>query len=182
LNRSGIVTPLRREELSDLFEAVSAIERSAAELAAARMTERDLQKLKALQDRMERHHHAGELREYFELNQQIHAFIVASSRNETLKATHQWLLARVERARFIALSYQGRWDESVEEHRDILDCLERRDSDKAGKLLARHVQRTGEVVTNLLDAAGEGQADSRRTSQSQAEVARENPVAESEHN
>lgn len=164
LNRSGIVTPLRREALNDLFEAVSAIERAAAELAAVRMTERDFQKLRSLQDRMERHHRAGELREYFELNQQIHAFIVSSARNETLKATHQWLLARVERARFVALSYQGRWDESVEEHRGILACLERRESHKAGKLLAHHVQRTGEVVINLIGAAGESEADNRQKS------------------
>ncbi|KFC73082.1 Transcriptional regulatory protein [Bosea sp. LC85] len=152
LNRSGIVTPLRRSEINDLFEAVSGIERVAAELAAARMSSRDLQKLKSLQNRMERHHGAGQLRDYFELNQQIHNFIVASSRNNTLKAAHQWLLARVERARFFALSSHNRWDESVQEHRDILDALERRDIEKAGKLLADHVLRTGQVVNELLHA------------------------------
>lgn len=152
LNRSGIVAPLRRSEITDLFEAVSGIERVAAELAAVRMSSRDLQKLKSLQKRMERHHGAGQLRDYFELNQQIHSFIVASSRNKTLKAAHQWLLARVERARFFALSSHDRWDESVREHRDVLDALERRDVEKAGKLLADHVLRTGQVVSELLHA------------------------------
>ncbi|MEH2613067.1 GntR family transcriptional regulator [Bradyrhizobium sp. AZCC 1693] len=150
LNRSGVVTPLRRDEINDLFEAVSGIERIAAELAAIRMNRREIQKLKSLQDRMERHHGAGEIRDYFVINQQIHSFIVASCRNNALKATHQWLLARVERARFFALSIQNRWDESVQEHKDILDALEQRDADRAGKLLADHVRRTGQVVNAFL--------------------------------
>jgi len=35
LNRSAVVAPLRREELTELFEAVSGIERCAAELRSA---------------------------------------------------------------------------------------------------------------------------------------------------
>lgn len=124
--------------------------RIAAELAALRMANRDLGKLRSLQARMERHYANGQVRDYFELNQQIHSFIVAASRNETLKAAHQWLLARVERARFFALSSHDRWDQSVQEHRDILAALERRDAEAAGKLLAGHVQRTGTVVNGLL--------------------------------
>lgn len=149
-NRSGIVAPFRRSEIDDLFEAVSGIERIAAELAALRMTAKDLTKLRSLQARMERYHSAGQVRDYFEVNQQIHGFIVGASRNETLKAAHQWLLARVERARFFALSSHDRWDESVQEHREVLAALERRDAEAAGKLLAGHVQRTGQVVNGLL--------------------------------
>jgi DNA-binding GntR family transcriptional regulator len=152
LNRSAIVAPLRHEEVEELFEAVSGIERVSAELAALRMSARDIQKLKSLQERMERHHDRGELREYFELNQQIHSFIVACARNAPLKATHEALLARVERARFFALSSQGRWEESVREHRDVLRALEERDADRAGRLLAHHVHRTGDVVSGVLHA------------------------------
>jgi DNA-binding GntR family transcriptional regulator len=150
LNRSAIVAPIRREEIDDLFEAVAGIERIAAELAAARMTARDHERLASLQGRMERHYNAGELREYFELNQQIHGFIVASARNGALQSTHEGLMARVERARFFALASRERWDESVEEHRQIMEALAANDSDRAGRLLAHHVIRTGQVVSNTL--------------------------------
>ena len=153
LNRSSIVAPIRREEIDELFEAVAGIERIGAELAAQRMTARDYEKLSSLQDRMERHHDAGELREYFELNQQIHAFLLSCARNGALKSTHDALMARVERARFFALSSRERWDESVEEHREIMRALAARDSDKAGRLLAHHIQRTGQVVNDALHAA-----------------------------
>jgi DNA-binding GntR family transcriptional regulator len=166
LNRSSIVTPIRREEIDELFEAVAGIERLGAELAAARMTLRDHEKLASLQARMERHHDAGELREYFDLNQQIHRFIIACARNSALRSTHDTLMARVERARFFALSSQERWDESVEEHRAIMRALAARDGDKAGRLLAHHVQRTGQVVNAALhaDVDADDVSESRRVS------------------
>jgi DNA-binding GntR family transcriptional regulator len=152
LNRSAVVAPFRRDELTELFEAVSGIERCAAELAAARMVERDVERLEALQERIEWHHDRGELREYFETNQQIHSAIVGFARNAVLKATHDILLARVERARFFALSVHGRWDESVREHQDILAALKAGDADRAGRLLGHHVRRTGEIMASTLDS------------------------------
>lgn len=151
LNHSAIVAPLRREELAELFEAVSGIERCAAELASTRMQAGDLERLEALQDKIECHHDRGELRDYFEINQQIHSSIVGFARNAVLKATHDVLLPRAERARFFALSVQGRWDESVREHQEILAALKAGDGDRAGRLLGHHVRRTGEIVTATLD-------------------------------
>lgn len=150
LNRGAVVAPLRREELTELFEAVSGIERCAAELAAQRMTTSDVERLEALQRRIERHHDRGELRAYFEINQQIHSTIVDFARNSVLKASHEALLARAERARFFALSAHGRWDESVREHRQILAALKARDAERAGRLLGQHVRRTGETVAEAL--------------------------------
>jgi DNA-binding GntR family transcriptional regulator len=150
LNRSAVVAPIRREEVAELFEALSGIERCAAELAARRMGLREIERLEALQERIEWHHRRGELREYFEINQQIHGAIVGFARNHVLKATHDGLLPRAERARFFALSLLGRWDESVREHREILAALKAGESDRAGQLLSLHVSRTGEIVASTL--------------------------------
>ncbi len=150
LNRGAVVAPFRHDELAELFEAVSAIERCAAELAALRMTVQDVERLEALQARIERHRERGELRDYFEVNQQIHSSIVGFARNSVLKASHDALLARAERARFFALSTHGRWEESVREHRQILAALKARDAERAGRLLGQHVRRTGETVAETL--------------------------------
>lgn len=153
-NRSPRVQPMRVEEIAQLFEAVSGVERIAAELAAARLDTSELKRLAVMQSRIERHHLAGERDAYFQNNQKIHRFIVAGAKNPVLRATHEWLLARAERARYFALSAEGRWDESVAEHRAILDALEQRDAEAAGRLLGHHVHRTGEVVVASLRASG----------------------------
>src|SRR5690242_10501106 len=60
-NRSAQIAPLHLQDIDELFEAVGGIERIAAEFAAQRITEKELQRLRALQDRMERFHETGTL-------------------------------------------------------------------------------------------------------------------------
>jgi DNA-binding GntR family transcriptional regulator len=153
-SRTARVAPIRPEETDDLFEAIACIERCAAELAAARADADQLGLLSSLQERIERHHDRGELAAYFELNQQIHLEVVAAGGNAALAAAHQALIVRAERARLFALSSSyARWDESVAEHRGLLAALAARDGERAGRLLERHVRRTGEAVRDALQKA-----------------------------
>jgi DNA-binding GntR family transcriptional regulator len=145
-NRSAIVALLDPDELRSLFEVESGIESLAAGLAAARMSAADLRKLRALQERMERCWAEGRREDYIRINIQIHRLIVAGAMNPILAQTHSWLLGRLQRARNVALGTEGRMEESIREHRDILAALEARDAETAARLLARHVNRTGDIV------------------------------------
>ena len=150
-HRGARIAAIEPAEVNELFEVVSGLERLAAELAASRMTGAELRRLRELQDKTEHHHKTGRLNEYFALNHQIHAFVVGCARNAVLVATHEWLLARVQRARYLALRSKERWDESVMEHRALLAALEGRDGVRAGEILSRHVRRTGEVVVSVIE-------------------------------
>jgi DNA-binding GntR family transcriptional regulator len=145
-NRSAQIAPLRKNEIDEIFEVISAIEGIAAQLAASRITNQELKRLTQLQERMEAHHDGGRLEEYFRINQEIHGFIVACAKNGVLQSTHATLLARAERARYFALSSRTRWDDSVREHRQILKALKARDAEAASRFMTQHVLRTGRAV------------------------------------
>jgi DNA-binding GntR family transcriptional regulator len=149
-NQGARISPIHADQINQLFEAVSGIERIAAELAAIRLDVHEIKHLKELQTRMEAYYEADMRDEYFALNQEIHRLIVAGSKNDVLTATHAWLLSRAERARYLALDVHERWTQSVEEHRAILAALEARDSERAGRLLHEHVAHTGNAVTATL--------------------------------
>lgn len=149
-NRSSVVAPLREKAVVELFEAMAGLERLAGEMAARRITPRELQKLRSLQVRLERFHNESKLTSYFEVNNQIHSFIVDCARNQVLRECHEVVMTRVMRARFLALATVGRRDESVREHRQILKALEEKDEKKAGELLAKHVDGTGAAVNRGL--------------------------------
>lgn len=149
-NRGATIAPIRADEVTALFEAVSGIESFAAGLAATRMTPAELRKLHVMQVRMEEHFERGERSKYFRLNQEIHQAIVAGAKNEVLTSTHTMLLARVERARYLALNTHERWQQSVEEHRQILKALEEGRAEDAGRLLGEHVAHTGTTVSGGL--------------------------------
>ncbi|OAS18828.1 GntR family transcriptional regulator [Methylobacterium platani] len=145
-NRSPRVAELRPDAVAELFEAIAAIERACAELAASRIAPAELERLRRYQSEMEAHHAAGDLAPYFALNQRIHALIVACAGNRPLREAHEVLHARAEIARRRALDSRARWDESVAEHRAILAALEARDAGSAGRLLADHVGHTGTAL------------------------------------
>ncbi|HKI97910.1 MAG TPA: GntR family transcriptional regulator [bacterium] len=149
-NRGAWVTRITPQELDELFEVISGVERMAAELAAKRMSAKDLQGLRDLQERMERAFHAGLRHEYFRLNQRVHTSVVAMAGNAVLSAIHEGLMARVRRARYHAILSPERWQESVNEHAAVQAALEARDATRAGALILRHVRKTGEVVRNTL--------------------------------
>jgi DNA-binding GntR family transcriptional regulator len=161
-NRSSQIAPLRASEIDQVFEVSAALEGMAAGLAAERATAADIRRLRQMQERMELHHDRGERDEYFQINQEVHRFIVACAKNPVLAATHDSLFARAERARFLALSSRARWDDSVSEHRDLLQAIEAHDSQTASRILSQHVATTGRAVKLEIEQAnGESAASGK---------------------
>jgi len=148
--RVGRQTP---EGVIELFEVISGLERLAAELAAARMTSRDMQRLQKLHERMAAHFHAGERHEYFALNHQIHMLIVAASKNATLIATHAGLMLRARWGRYTALASNERWNEAMAEHEALMAAFIARDAAQAGHILYQHDLRTGQTTREILSKA-----------------------------
>lgn len=149
-HRSPRIADMEMDGMFELFEALAGIERLAAELAAERATLRELQRLRALQERMESYHRDRRLDDYFAINGEIHGLIVRAARNAPLREAHETLLSRAERARYLALGAERRWSNSVAEHAAILAALEARDGETAGRLLFAHDQRTGAALSEFL--------------------------------
>lgn len=151
-NCSARVAPMQADDVEQLFEAMAGIEEFAADLAARRMTKRELKRLATLQEQIEKHHSSRSLDNYFFANQQIHLLIVEAARNGPLQEAHALLFGRAERARYFALSRSERWDELIAEHRELAQALEAGDGGRAARLIGDHVRRTGHVMKELLGA------------------------------
>jgi DNA-binding GntR family transcriptional regulator len=148
--RGARVSELSIDDILDLFEAIAGVERHACELAAERMSGRDLDKLQRAHKRMARHHSAGERQPYFKLNHEIHLGIVAASKNATLQAIHASLMSRARRARYAALASQARWIEAMGEHEQIMAALMARDARRAGEIKRQHVLATALSIVAAL--------------------------------
>jgi DNA-binding GntR family transcriptional regulator len=156
--RGARVAALSIESVNELFEVIAGIERHACELAAARMSSRDLEKLQRMHERMANHHRAGERHDYFKLNHEIHLAIVAASKNATLQSTHASLIVKARRGRYTALASQERWIEAMAEHELLMKAFGDRDSHKAGEIMLAHDRRTGAVVLQLLQREARAEA------------------------
>ena len=148
--RGARVSELSIEDILDLFETIAGIERHACELAAVRMSERDLDKLQRSHKRMARHHATGERQPYFKLNHEIHLAIVEASKNTTLQAIHASLMSRARRARYAALASHARWMEAMGEHEQIMAALVERDPRRAGEIMRQHDLGTARSIVAAL--------------------------------
>ncbi len=148
-NRAAIVAPLDPVGLAHLFEVEEALESFAAGLAAVRISAADLDRLERLHILMESAEDAGDRDRYVKLNQQIHILIMVASGNPALVKTHERVLGGLQRARNLALATEGRVEESISEHSEILEALRCGDRERAQRSMARHVARTGSIVAEI---------------------------------
>jgi DNA-binding GntR family transcriptional regulator len=145
-NRGARVLDLTAHDVEELFEMISGLERLAGELAAERMSAKDLRRLRDYHERMIHFHEKGNRPEYFHINQRVHRAIVEASGNTILATSHETLMVKVHRARFRAILSQERWDESIRQHQNLIDALEDRNGERAGAILLEHVRQTGEAI------------------------------------
>lgn len=149
-NRGARVSLFSSEEAATLFEVIAGLESLAAELTAVRMTDTDLASLQELHDEMRGHYQARRKDQYFDLNSLVHEAILEFARNDILAATHKRLLLRSRRGRYIAIVDPQRWDEAMREHEELMRALHRHDAAAAAAIWRKHLQRSGEVLSEVL--------------------------------
>lgn len=149
-HRTPMVTPVEREEIAAVFEVIVALDQLAADLACRRASATERAELDALHAGLAAAHRAGDRRDYFRRNQQIHAEIVRLAANPTLAATWGALTAKIQRARAQVNYHGSRWQESLEEHEVFMAHFRRGDPTAFAATLASHTRLTGAAVLHGL--------------------------------
>ncbi|MGH6924301.1 MAG: GntR family transcriptional regulator [Propylenella sp.] len=137
-NRSVVVAELDDSEIADLYEVFGALEGLAGEIACAKITEKEIAEIAALQHEMVVLYQKRERANYLKVNHLIHRRIVEAAGNPVLKSTWEILLPRVERARALANLRPERWVEALHEHSVMFTALARRDGPLLSRLLREH--------------------------------------------
>ncbi len=149
-NRGARVSRLTAAEVDEMFPVMGALEGLAGEIACERITDFEIDEIRALHFQMAAHHKRRELGEYFALNQQIHEKIMAATGNTTLAGMYASLAARIRMARYRANFSQSRWDQAMAEHEEILDALVERDGHRLTRVLRIHLKNTCETVKEVI--------------------------------
>lgn len=124
-------------ELADLFEARLELEGRTTALAAERRT---ADQLTALDEILDRQSLTSDPLELARLNAEFHIAVAACSQNELMCG---FVRALSMRARFyFSAVAPGRREESLRDHRAIVEALRRRDSAEAERIGRTHVANT----------------------------------------
>lgn len=140
--RGTFVSRVDARELAETFEVRRALEMLAGELSSSRVTEADIERLRALIAEMEK---STEVAHHLELNFQFHSLIVELSDNRKLAETYHRLRVPIQVA---GIHYRSEnWIERVvqeqREHRAIVRALEQRDAEAVVRAIGKHIKRGG---------------------------------------
>lgn len=149
-NQGVVVAELDKEKSGDVCLLLGALESFAARQACQRITVRQQEELRTLQDRLERYYEAADRARYTETNRAIHRLMVEASRNPSLISVWSMIIPRAERARSLKNIDPKRWASSIDSHRKIFAALMARDGDLLSSLMQAHFAHV--IIDSMEDA------------------------------
>ena len=152
-NRGAIAVELTEADILNTFEVMAGLEAQSGELAAQRITDAELNEIKALHFEMLAAYTRRDLPSYYRLNSAIHGAINAAAKNPVLTATYKQVNARLQALRFRSNQDGEKWKNAVREHELMIDALSARDAQAMRAVLAGHLANKLAVVIEQLRAA-----------------------------
>jgi DNA-binding GntR family transcriptional regulator len=150
-NRGAVVRAVTPKDTRDMLRVLGRLEALAGELACREASDGAISEVRDMHEQMLGHFAAGDIMEYFKLNQAIHSAIVHMANNATLQGMHETLQARVKRIRFVPHDFRTSSEQPVREHERMMDALLARDGARLGRLLEEHLEMTWVRVSKSLD-------------------------------
>ena len=161
--RKGVF--VRRKSMHEILEMIvtwAALESMAARLAAQRATAQDLRALRKAALRHSAEAARGDLDAYSEANIAFHQHIMELSGCGLLKTTADGLFVHMLAVRRRAMGEGDRATRSVVDHMEIIEALERRDADRAERLVREHTMKLHDHVRAAWTATGGMQGGTSR--------------------
>lgn len=148
--KGAYVAGLSLKDITDVFEIRGALEGLAAELAAERITEEELEGLERYLVKISEESETGNLSKVVETDTDFHSLIYSASRNQRLSQIINNLREQIQRFRTTSLAYPGRMKVAVEEHRKIVEAISARDGELARKLAHEHMENAENSMMNMI--------------------------------
>lgn len=150
-NKGARLRVTSRKEVVDLFEVLCGYEATVGRLAAERASEAELAGVQAMHAALRAAYKARERTEYFKRNQDIHAAIVAMTKNEELKTAYKQCATKIAVVRYQVNYNDRRWKELMAEHETIMETLSKRNKANFSRVLCLHADATAQSTIEQLE-------------------------------
>ena len=148
-NRGSYVTTPTFEEIKEMFDVMSVLEGVCARTAAKKMSTGDFKKLEETHHQLEKNFRLKDQKQYIHHNNLYHAFVQELAGNKTLNQIVNGLRQKILLYRLKSLNLSGRFEQSIQEHRELLEAFRNRDAAKAELLMKSHMKKQSEALEKL---------------------------------
>ena len=158
VNRGVFVRKLMPKDAANLSDIKAALAALAGRTLATVITDEQLETLREMAARMEELAAAGDVKTYYPVNVEFHNRMIEFTGNDRLVA----MCGAVDKELYLfkrkSLDVGPGLDRSVEEHRVILDVLERHDADAAADIMWQHAVSGKQRLLEAMPAAEDDEA------------------------
>lgn len=152
--KGAVVAALSERDIQEFYAIKSILEGYAAALAAEKLTDKELEKLEGVNQKLRTLAGEGDVKAFFRIHNEFHEiFLKAADNNKLYELIHQ-LGMKFSRLRMASLSVAGRMEISVEEHEKLLDAFRRKDGDAAENLVKKTASIGSKVLLESMAANG----------------------------
>ena len=149
-NKGVFVKEFTIRDIDEIFDMRVMLESYAIRKSRSRMTSARLQKLFDILEELERTHAAGDLAAYTQIDEVLHNRIVELSENSLVISTYDRVRSMNQQFRVLSLTSHRRFDESLEEHRQIVQSLAVGDVETACATNTRHLELACQCIKEHL--------------------------------
>ena len=158
--KGAVVAALSKRDVQEFYEVKSILEGYAAELAAKNLSEKELAKLEAINERLKQLANDGDVKTFYKVHNEFHETFLKAANNDKLYDLIKQLGMKFSRMRMASLAVAGRMAISVSEHDKLLDAFRHHDGKTAEALVKKTAAIGGHVLLESM-AHSQGQPTSQ---------------------
>ncbi|MEL7606323.1 GntR family transcriptional regulator [Sedimentibacter saalensis] len=151
-NKGVFVKILSKKDIYNIFEFREVMEKFAIEKSVEVATEEDFEMLDKIYAKLKKKYDKNDVKEYCKLDAELHNMLFTISRNEIISNMVNNVNPLLQPFRTISLSRDGRFKESLEEHRGLVEGIKERNFEKAWKYNNIHLKLARDVIIEYLDS------------------------------
>ncbi len=149
--KGAVVVSFSQRDVEEFYAIKSILEGYAARKACEKLTDRELVKLEAINEKLRTLAEDGDIKHFFKVHNDFHDLFIKAADNSKLTDLITSLVGKFQRLRVASLSLPGRMRVSVEEHDKIIGAFRARDAEKAEKLVRKNAEYGGKVLMQGVD-------------------------------
>ena len=160
--RGTYVADMSIRDINEIFEIRTALEALSNELAAEHITEEELEHLQRLLVIIGGYVKEGSLDKIVETDIEFHDLLYHAARNSRLVGIISNLRDQLTRFRTLSMSYPGRLEETIEEHRLIVEAIARGDCKAARRAAKRHMENSEKTLMLAMESRKKQEMEAKR--------------------
>lgn len=149
------VKPVSVVDMREIYEVLTALESTAAALAAARTDQGDsVKELRIAIRDMDAALERDDLKAWAEADARFHTLLVAAAGNSRLTELVQTYVGQSHRVRMLTLRLRPKPTTSNRDHEAVVDAVEAHDAKRAREIHYAHREQSGRMLAELLASHG----------------------------